>query len=97
MDWTIPAIIASIGLFITIIGLVAAWAIRINRGERADSSATKAHARIDTLASIVSDFKQEVAREYASVRMVEQMEGRVITAIERLGDRLDRVFEGRKP
>lgn len=108
MDWTIPAVVGVIALIVTIAGAYATWVIKVNTGERADSSATKAHGRIDTLAQMfsdhqqksakdLSDFKQEVARDYASNRMIEQMESRLVTAIERLGDRLDRAFEVRKP
>lgn len=96
-EWTIAAILGALGLAITVAGLISAWAIRINKGERGETSAQKAHNRIDTLAQIVNDFRQEVARDYASNRMIEQMEGRLVTAIERLGDRLDRAFEVRKP
>ena len=97
MDWTPSGFIGLAALVLTIVGLVATWAIRVNTGERADSAAATAHKRLDELKSELGSFKQEVARDYASNRMIEQMESRLVTAIERLGDRLDRAFEVRKP
>lgn len=69
------------------------WHARAIKGEGAASSAKEAHARIDVLAKEQSDFKTEVARDYASVRLLDQMEGRVVSAINRLGDRLDRALD----
>lgn len=97
MDWTPSGFIALAALILTIVGLVATWAIKVNTGERADSAAATALKRLDELKSELGAFKQEVARDYASNRMIEQMESRLVTAIERLGDRLDRAFEVRKP
>ncbi|MEM7216674.1 MAG: hypothetical protein AAF423_14140 [Pseudomonadota bacterium] len=57
----------------------------------------KIHARISKAESALSDFKVQVAKEYATNKGIEQMESRVVDAIRRLGDRLDRVMEGSKP
>lgn len=80
------------GFVLAALGAVAGWAIRINTGERADASAKRAHERIDELAKEVGDFKAEVAANYVSNRTLDQMERRVVDAINRLGDRLDNVF-----
>lgn len=96
-EWTVTAIIGLIALLITVAGVYATWVLKVNRGEQADSAAQKAHNRIDTLAQMFNDFRQEVARDYASNRMIEQMEARLVIAIERLGDRLDRAFDTRIP
>lgn len=39
------------------------------------------------------NFKLEVAREYVSRSSLRELEDRLVAAIERIGDRLDRVFE----
>ena len=45
----------------------------------------------------LSNFRETVARDYASRDAIKEMEGRLVQTIERLGDRLDRLFEARKP
>lgn len=46
--------------------------------------------RIDAVKTEMSEFKQEVAKEYASMATLEKFESRLLAAIEKLGDRLDR-------
>jgi hypothetical protein len=69
------------------------WHARAIKGEGAATSAKEAHVRVDSLAKALGEFKTEVAREYASVRLLDQMEARVVSAINRLGDRLDRAID----
>jgi hypothetical protein len=53
--------------------------------------------RIDGLEKSLADFKLEVAKEYATTSAIEQVEERVVAAINRLGDRLDKLFVTRNP
>jgi flagellar basal body-associated protein FliL len=93
-NWiAVAAIVVTIVL--AIIGAVAIWAVRVNKGVSAEKSAEKAHERIDELNSAFGEFRAHVAANYASNTMLDQMEKRVVDAINRLGDRLDRAFERR--
>lgn len=38
-------------------------------------------------------FKLQVAREYATMSVIKNIEERILAAVERLGDRLDRVID----
>jgi predicted nuclease with TOPRIM domain len=80
------------------------WVLARYRGESAakdakealakiDAARAELHARIDSLNADLAAFKEHVARDYASNRMIEQMEARLVAAINRLGDRLDRAFD----
>lgn len=42
------------------------------------------------------EFKEKVARDHVTFNALSKVEERVVNAIERLGDRLDRLFEGKK-
>lgn len=81
--------IAIAGLCIAVAGGIALWAVRVNRGE---SAAT----RVERVERDLADFKERVARDYATAAMVAAVESRVVAAIDRLGDRLDRVLERRQ-
>lgn len=43
----------------------------------------------------LASFKERVAREHVTFDVLAKVEERVVAAIERLGDRLDRLFEGK--
>ncbi len=45
---------------------------------------------IGELKDSLASFKQEVAKEYASMATLEKFEDRLMSAIDRLGDRLDK-------
>jgi propanediol dehydratase large subunit len=86
-------LIAAATLALTIAGAVAFWANRINKGENALEIAKSALAKADECRKELADFKVHVAANYASNSTIEAMEARLIEAINRLGDRLDRVLE----
>lgn len=91
MEWgSIAAIAATV---IAAAGFFAAWVVRINKGESANESVKQAHERIDKHSRELSEFKEHVAREYASKATLDQMETRIINVINRLGDRFDRLME----
>jgi hypothetical protein len=41
----------------------------------------------------LTEYKVEVAEKYVSAQSMRELEERLINSIERLGDRLDRIFE----
>ncbi|MER9685920.1 hypothetical protein [Mesorhizobium sp. M0139] len=51
--------------------------------------------RFAAVAQVISDFKLEVARNYATNSSIREVEERVVQAIERLGDRLDKFLDNR--
>jgi hypothetical protein len=46
-------------------------------------------------AHVIAEFKLEVARNYATNNSIREVEQRVVDAIDRLGDRLDKFLENR--
>lgn len=85
--------IALAGFILTALGVYAGWVARIMKGESAADTAKKAQDTADSAVRELAAFKTEVARDYASAKMVEQVESRVVSAIDRLGDRLDNIVE----
>mgnify|MGYP001809802348 CR=1 FL=1 len=88
------------GLLLTAAGVFAGWVLRIYKGEaaaetarqamlKAEAADERAHVAMAELAA----FKTEVARDYASLKTVEQVENRVVSAVDGLGIRLDRLVE----
>ena len=71
---------------------------RISKTESDASSAflnaAAAKMRSDILEDQFNEFRIHVASEYANRDHLEQLEKKLIDAINRLGDRLDKVFEG---
>lgn len=55
----------------------------------------KAEARIDQAQFDLASFKLEAAQKFVTDEMMGKLEKRLIDAIDRLGDRLDRAFEAR--
>jgi outer membrane protein assembly factor BamD (BamD/ComL family) len=53
------------------------------------------HASIRAVEKDLDAYKLEVAKYYATNNAISQVEERVVQAIERLGDRLDRFLENR--
>lgn len=45
----------------------------------------------------LADFKIEATRQFVTDEMLVKVEGRVVEAINRLADRLDRLLESRRP
>lgn len=100
----VPWAIAAIGVGLSFLTFYGGWVMSRARGESAADSAKEAHveikaakadlhARIDGVVADLASFKEHVARDYASNRSLEQMERRLVDAINRLGDRLDKAFE----
>lgn len=97
MDWpAVVALCAAVGCLGGVVTKLVDYAVKTNKGESAAESVKTAHTRIDAVAKELGEFKTVVARDYASNRMIEQMEARLVVAINRLGDRLDGVFRPTK-
>ena len=101
----IGGLIALFSFILLVVGVATGWAVRINAGERANASVKRAHERIDELGKAVhgridtviegqGQFREQVAREYVSLSAVDKLEERLMSAIERLGDRFDRYVDG---
>lgn len=82
------ALIALGTLLLAAAGGIAFWSVRISKGENALDVAKRVERDL-------AEFKVHVAANYASNSTIAEMEGRLIDAINRLGDRLDRVLERR--
>jgi hypothetical protein len=91
MGWEIPAA-AIVTAVIAIGGWVwrLAWKLASNEGkiQAAEILASNASARSDALAHELNQHKEHVATEYVSRDAMRE----VIDAINRLGDRLDKLF-----
>lgn len=94
------AVWGSIG--VALCGLAYFW---MRMGTTAKQAADS-EVKVNVLAQAFSDFREHVAREYASRETIREMEDRLTKAISqaghiasdaigRLGERLDRVFEGK--
>lgn len=71
----------------------AGWIARILKGEKAAADVAALATRVADAEKNLADFKVTVASTYASHQTIGEMEQRVTSAIDRLGDRLDRVLE----
>lgn len=88
-------IIALAALGVTVIGGAVAWIMRFGKLENAAEVAKQALTKADMLSDDLAEFKEKVAREYVTGAAIERVETRLVNAIDRLGDRLDRAFEAR--
>ena len=93
-SWTQVAGLMLIGGFlIALLRLADAWSRRVSSGESAKEIASAALAKAEAAEANLAAFKAEVAKDYASNAMILQLETRLVAAIDRIGDRLDRAFE----
>lgn len=63
---------------------------------QAGSDAAEARKTADHTAQALSDFKADAERRFVTDETLNRVEERIVAAIDRLGDRLDRVID-RKP
>lgn len=89
----VGTVIALGALGVTVIGGAVAWIMRFGKLENAAEVAKQALAKAEEVSSELAEFKEKVAREYVTGTAIERVETRLVTAIDRLGDRLDRAFE----
>lgn len=98
MDWQIVAALGTAGGFT--LAFATFWIRFGSRISTAESVATEAqkasdHSR-DQLAILTAQFslyREQIAREYIHREVMREVEERLTQAIDRLGDRLDRVLE----
>ena len=64
-----------------------------SKAEAAGKQSSAATARVITLEKELTELRVSVARDYVSKDTLDVMERRVIEAINRLGDRLDKAFK----
>lgn len=53
------------------------------------------HSQIISVDKALSDYKLQVAKEYATTNAIKEVEDRIVQAIDRLGDRLDKFVDNR--
>jgi hypothetical protein len=82
---------------IAIIGFWMAFASRLTKAEvmadEAKEDAKEANSKATLLSASFSLYREQIAREYIHREVMREVEDRLTQAIERLGDRLDRVLE----
>ena len=99
--WSAAAAVC--GVLLTIGGYVVKITLRITAAEnKADLAASRADVaginvaansmRVEAVAKALSEHKESVAANYVSNRSLENLENRLVDAIGKLGDRLDRLF-----
>jgi multidrug resistance efflux pump len=92
---------------ITSIGLVGGWVFKLSTrlataDAKADAAAKDAQTAALTVGGLEATLEKTrgelvahqvlVAREYASNQTIQQLEDKLIKAVDRLGDRLDKLF-----
>lgn len=88
LSWPeIAGIIALATFGMTFVGV--AWKLH-DRIAKGDDSIRR---DVEVVRSDLASFREQVAREYVSREHLRELEDRLVSAIERLGDRLDRLFE----
>lgn len=96
MDWqSIAALILMAGFVITVVTTIVKFTDRLTKAEGALAASERAEEKADSAEKALADFRVEVARNYATSEMVKAVKNEVVDAINRLGDRFDRILEGR--
>lgn len=88
-------LVAAISLVSILATLAASWGVLRFQAGRHEVELRRVEGRLDQLAADLSAFKLEAARRYVTDEMLVKVEERIVTAIDRLADRLDRVIESR--
>ncbi|QJP13668.1 hypothetical protein G3545_08375 [Starkeya sp. ORNL1] len=98
IDWQINgSLVIIVGAHL--IGMVVFLVRAADRSARAEIAARDIEAklkhaeeRIVLEAAALAQFREQVAREYVSREAMRELEERVVKAIDRVGDRLDRII-----
>lgn len=95
VEWS--ALVALVTVLLALGGAVARLMDRLNKAEAkaltAVDSAAIATARVTLLQSELVEHRVSVAREYISRDTLVAMKSELVGAINRLGDRLDKLFQ----
>ncbi len=89
-----------IALIVPAIAIIGFWmsiSARLTKAEvtaeDAKKDAEEANSKATLLSASFSLYREQIAREYIHREVMREVEDRLTQAIERLGDRLDRVLE----
>ncbi len=89
-----------VALIIPTLGIIGFWmtiSSRLTKAEvvadDAKKDAEEANHKATLLSASFSLYREQIAREYIHREVMREVEDRLTQAIERLGDRLDRVLE----
>jgi hypothetical protein len=95
MTWfALVASLGSITTFVTFWFRIGGKLQGANDGaEAAKTIASAALAKVDLLSSQLSEFRVEVARDFASANDLKDVERRLVNAVDNLGARFDRMAE----
>jgi hypothetical protein len=94
MEITIPAALA-LSLGTAGLTLAASWGVVKYQAAQHEKRLQGLEDKVERQADELSDFRLEAAQRFVTVETMAKLEERVVDAINRLGDRLDRVLEGR--
>jgi hypothetical protein len=75
--------------------LAASWGVVRFQGSQHDKRIARLDERCEALGRELASFKLEAANRFVTDEMMTKLEERVIGAIDRLADRLDRIIENR--
>lgn len=65
------------------------------RAEAAERRAERACEKVDEEAAKLAAFREQAVREFVSIETLGALEDRIINAVNRLADRLDRLFQAK--
>lgn len=95
-QWATIAI-ASVVPALAIVGFWMTLSSRLTKAEitsqEAKDDAKEANSKATLLSTAFALYREQIAREYIHREVMREVEDRLTQAIERLGDRLDRVLE----
>lgn len=103
LEWTALGVIATVvsicgGVLVRLMDRLNQAEARAETAEKVANSASIAiqanHLEIDRIKADLVDHRVAVAREYVSKDTLASLETRIVDAINRLGDRLDKMFTG---
>lgn len=89
---SVPTIISVMG---TVAAFAMSWGIVRFQAAQHDKRIARLDDRCEALGRELSDFKLEASKRFVTDEMLARLEERVVGAIDRLAERLDRVIEAR--
>lgn len=95
-DITLPLVVA-LSLATILASAATAWGVVKYRVSRNDKELALLKAELVIERDRLSAFMLEATQRFVTTETLDKMEMRVLSAIDRLGDRLDRAFEARAP
>ena len=87
------ALVLSLGSILALIKFWMSIGAHLNKADSASAIATAALAKVDLVSSQLHEYKVEVASEFASADDLKDVERRLVTAVDNLGSRFDRMAE----